>query len=175
MADPACRATRRAQPESQTSVNAGNAQALPSARAAGNVDGRFVPRSARCILFARPEMAGIFLRADKNTRDLRAPGAPGFFSDCGRNFADVRWDCLLRTGEPCDPRSRPSPTGDFFGFCALENRVCRSGAARKRTMTDHRMRSSASLQPELDPSCGALSGLRAGASLASRAKLHYIN
>src|ERR1700752_3459375 len=82
---------------------------------------------------------GFFLRADENTSALRALRAPGFFSDCGRNFAYVRWDCLLRTGEPCDPRSRHSPTGDFFGFCAWENRVCRNGAARERTMTDHRM------------------------------------
>jgi len=46
----------------------------------------------------------------------RAAGAmrTRFFSNCGRNFADVRWSCLLRTGEPCNPGRETFRPGIFL-------------------------------------------------------------
>jgi hypothetical protein len=99
-------------------------------------------------------------------------------------LARVRFNGLLRTGEPYEPRSQDHVlTGLFFSAAddgwferaeglaaAPHERVQRAG---RRKMTDHRMRSSASLQPELDPSWKALSGLMAEASLAQAARIHY--
>lgn len=133
-------------PERSRSVMAGKARALPAARAEGNVNGRFVPRSARCILIARPAMAGIFLRArggaTPDTSALQAPRAPGFFSNCASHFADVRCNCLLRTGEPCNPGRETFRPGIFLHAWRLAIRptgVCdgrlarrhRNGAARE--------------------------------------------
>jgi hypothetical protein len=100
-------------------------------------------------------------------------------------LARVRLNRLLRTGEPYEPRPQDRIlTGDFFACLGRSGvRAFDRGASPQRCahgcndqklkMTDHRMRSSASLQPELDPSRAALSGLAADASLAQAARIHY--
>jgi hypothetical protein len=49
---------------------AGNAQALPAARATSNVNGRFVPRSARCILIFPASNGRFFLGRTNDFRPI---------------------------------------------------------------------------------------------------------
>jgi hypothetical protein len=153
----------------------GNLYELPRGTRTGNLSLRFVPRSARCILICPGrQRPGLFSGTPKR-----------FFLRCAMILARVRLNRLLRTGEPYEPRPQDRIlTGDFFA-CLGRSGVrgsdrgaslqhCAHGCNdQKLKMTDHRMRSSASLQPELDPSRAALSGLAADASLAQAARIHY--